>query len=230
MTLTRTFSRIAVVGTAVALLAQSGCKKVPVAPVVVSGFTIVQGNNQVAQAGVLLPTPVVLRVVDANGDVVPNVTVDFAVAAGGGTVNPATALSDANGEVAVGWTLGQATVTQSLQAAVGDGPPVTLNASALFPATIIAAQGNNQTGKAATALLTTIVIRVTGPGNVPLTGIPVQFQVVTGGGSISPQTAVTNAFGEVTVKWTLGAVAGPNSATAAASTLAPVQLSATANP
>lgn len=168
MTLTRTFSRIAVVGTAVALLAQSGCKKVPVAPVVVSGFTIVQGNNQVAQAGVLLPTPVVLRVVDANGDVVPNVTVDFAVAAGGGTVNPATALSDANGEVAVGWTLGQATVTQSLQAAVGDGPPVTLNASALFPATIIAAQGNNQTGKAATALLTTIVIRVTGPGNVPL--------------------------------------------------------------
>lgn len=57
-----------------------------------------------------------------------------------------------------------------------------------------------------------------------------QFQVVTGGGSISPQTAVTNAFGEVTVKWTLGAVAGPNSATAAASTLAPVQLSATANP
>lgn len=231
MTLTRIFSRVAVVGTAAAMLAQAGCKKAaPSAPVVVSGFTIVQGNNQVAQAGLALPTPVVLRVVDANGDNVPNATVVFAVTAGGGTVSPATALSDENGEVTVEWTLGQATQAQSLSAAVGDGAPVTLLADALFPATIIAAQGNNQTGKAGQALLTTVVIRVTGPNNVPLTGIPVQFQVVNGGGSISPQTALTNAFGEVTVKWTLGAVAGPNSATASASTLAPVQLSATATP
>ena len=93
MTLTRLLSRTAFVGAALTVLAQSGCKKVPSAPVVVSGFTIVQGNNQVAQAGVLLPTPIVLRVIDVNGDGIPNVTVVFAVAAGGGTVTPASALS-----------------------------------------------------------------------------------------------------------------------------------------
>ena len=88
MTLTRIRSRIAFAGAALAMLAQSGCKKTPVAPVAVNGFTIVQGNNQVAQAGTLLPTPVVLRVIDINGDGIPNVTVVFAIATGGGTVRP----------------------------------------------------------------------------------------------------------------------------------------------
>jgi hypothetical protein len=230
MTLTRALSRIAFTGTALAMLAQSGCKKVPSAPLIVNGLTIVQGNNQVAQAGLLLPTPVTLRVVDANGDGIPGVTVLFAVAAGGGTVSPASILSDANGEVTVKWTLGQATPIQSLTASVGDGTSVDVFANALFPSTIVVAQGNYQTGKPGQALTNSIVIRVTGDNNVPLGSIPVQFQVTGGGGAISPQTMLTNPFGEVTVKWTLGAVAGLNSATASASTLSPVQLSATATP
>jgi adhesin/invasin len=230
MTLTTALSRIAFTATALAMLAQTGCKKAPAAPAIVSGFTIVQGSNQVAQAGILLPTDVVLRVVDADGDGIPNVTVVFAVAIGGGTVTPSSALSDANGEVSVKWTLGQAAPLQSLSAAVGDSPPVTVFANALFPSSIIVAQGNNQTGKSAQSLPNNVVIRVTGDNNVPLIGIAVQFQVIGGGGAISPQTVLTNAFGEATVKWTLGTIAGPNSATASAYTLNPVQLSATATP
>jgi hypothetical protein len=230
MTLTRTLSRIAFAGTALAMLAQTGCKKVPSAPATVSGFTVVQGNSQVAQAGVLLPTPVTMRAVDANGDGIPNVTVQFAVTAGGGTVTPSSVLSDANGEVSVKWTLGQDTPLQSLSAAVGAGTPVVLFADALFPSSIVVAQGNYQTGKASQSLANTIVIRVTGDNNVPLVAIPVQFQVVSGGGAISPQTVLTNAFGEATVKWTLGTVVGLNTATASASTLSPVQLSATSTP
>jgi hypothetical protein len=231
MTLTRFHSRFRFAGTALALAAIAGCKKVPAsAPVVVSGFTIVQGNDQIAQAGAALPTAVVLRVVDANGDAVPGTTVVFAVSTGGGTVSPSSIVSDANGEVAVKWTLGQATPVQSISAAVGDGTPVVIFANALFPAMIVAAQGNNQTGKINTALFNTVVIRVTGDDNVPLSGIPVQFQVTGGGGAISPQTALTNAFGEVTAKWTLGNAVGMNSATATASTLNPVQLLATATP
>jgi hypothetical protein len=231
MTLIRLVPRLRFACTALALLTFAGCKKVPTAaPVVIGGFTIVQGNNQVAQAGALLPTAVVLRVIDANGDAVAGTTVVFAIATGGGTVSPSSIISDANGEVAVKWTLGQAAPVQSLSAAVGDGTPVVIFATALFPSTIVAAQGNNQTGKVNTALFNTIVIRVTGDNNVPLSGIPVQFQVTGGGGAISPQTALSNAFGEVTAKWTLGSTAGMNSATATASTLNPVQLLATATP
>lgn len=223
-------SRLALACTALALLALAACKKVPTAAVVVSGFTVVQGNGQTAQAGVLLPTPVVLRVIDGNGDAIPNVTVVFAVTAGGGTVSPPSVLSDAHGEVSVKWTLGLGTPLQSLTASVGDGSPETLFATALYPSSIVAAQGNNQTGKPGQSLPNSVVIRVTGDNNVPLSGIPVQFQVTSGGGGISPQTALTNAYGEVTVKWTLGTVAGLNMATATASTLSPVQLFATASP
>ena len=234
MTLTRIVPRLRFAGTALALialpLALVGCKKTTSAPVIVSGFTIVQGNNQVAQAGVVLPTPVVLRVIDANGDAVPNITVVFAISTGGGTVSPSSIITDANGEVAVKWTLGQASPVQMLSAAVGDGTPVVLFSTALFPSSILAAQGNSQTGKINQSLNNTIVIRVTGDNNVPLSGIPVQFQVTGGGGARSPQTALTNAFGEVTAKWTLGGTVGMNSATATASTLNPVQLLATATP
>lgn len=223
-------SPLVIACTALALLGAGACKKVPTAALVVSGFTVVQGNGQVAQAGAALPTPIVLRVVDASGDPMPNVNVVFAVTAGGGTVTPPSVLSDAHGEVSVKWTLGLGTPLQSLTASVGEATPAMLFATALYPASIIAAQGNAQTGKAGQSLANNIVIRVTGDNNVPLAGIPVQFQVLSGGGAISPQTAITNAFGEVTAKWTLGTVAGGNSATATASTLSPVYLVATATP
>jgi len=41
MTLTRLASRLTIASTAIALLAQTGCKKAVVAPVIVAGFTIV---------------------------------------------------------------------------------------------------------------------------------------------------------------------------------------------
>ena len=133
MTLPRFYSRFALASCALALLAQTACKKAVVAPLAVDSFTIVQGNNQVAQAGAALPTAVVLRAVDANGDAVAGVTVVFAVALGGGTITPASVVSDANGEVTVKWTLGQGAPLQSITAAVGDGAPATLFANALFP-------------------------------------------------------------------------------------------------
>jgi hypothetical protein len=227
---TRQFSRLALPVIALTMLGPVACKKLPTAVVSVTGFTVVQGNGQTAQAGAALPTPVVLRVIDSNGDPVPSANVVFAVTAGGGTVNPPSILSDVHGEVSVKWTLGLGVPLQSLTASVAESPPVTLFATALYPATIAAAQGNGQTGKAAQTLANNIVIRVTGDNNVPLAGIPVQFQVLSGGGGISPQTAITNVFGEVTAKWTLGLVAGGNSATATAGTLSPVFLVATATP
>jgi hypothetical protein len=63
-----------------------------------------------------------------------------------------------------------------------------------------------------------------------MAGIQVLFQVISGGGSMSPQSAITSSLGEVTVKWTLGLTAGAQSAFISASTLTPVVLSATATP
>jgi hypothetical protein len=46
---------------------------------------------------------------------------------------------------------------------------------------------------------------------------------------ISPQSAVSNPLGEVSVRWTLGPGTGPQGATATAGTLGPIAISAIAN-
>jgi hypothetical protein len=91
-------------------------------------------------------------------------------------------------------------------------------------------QGASQSAKVATALKNDVVVRVVGPGNVPMVGVTVSFRVTEGGGAISPQSAATNALGEVAAKWTLGAVAGQNTVIAGAGDLATVSVRATATP
>lgn len=72
-----------------------------------------------------LPDSVVLRVVDRHGTAMPGVEVHFRVTAGGGSVSPSSAFSDANGLVHVEWTLGPVFGVQAIEAAApGIGDPV----------------------------------------------------------------------------------------------------------
>lgn len=66
--------------------------------------------------------------------------------------------------------------------------------------------------------------------NTPIVGVPVAFQITAGAGVITPQSALTNAFGEVSVKWTLGPSAGANTLIASVASLAPATVAATATP
>ena len=215
-----------------ALALLNGCAKKTDAtgPAYPAGIVVVQGNAQSAQAGKELPTPVVLRVVDATGAGMAGKTITLALSEGSGAVDPASAVSDAKGEVKEKWTLGPSVPAQSLFASTPGVDAVKLNAVALLPSDVIIAQGNNQAAKAGTALVNSIVIRVVGAGNVPLSGVTVALQITGGGGAISPQTAITTAFGEVVAKWTLGTVPGFNVATVTVSTLNTVTLLATGTP
>jgi hypothetical protein len=217
-----------------AVLIVFGCAK-PTAPsasasTAVGGIIVVQGNTQIAQAGRPLANPIVLRIVDANGKGMAKQSATLIVAAGGGTVTPPTALSDSSGEMKLVWTLGSATTIQSLIASVGETTQIAVSATAIFPTDLIVAQGTAQTAKVATVLKNSVVVRVLGPGSVPMVGVTVTFQVTAGGGAISPQSAVTNTLGEVTAVWTLGAVAGLNTVVAQTGNLAGVTISATATP
>lgn len=64
---------------------------------------------------------------------------------------------------------------------------------------------------------------------MPIPNQTVALAVTSGGGSISPQSAVTNALGEVTVRWTMGPQAGLQQATVTAGSLGPIPLTAVAN-
>lgn len=210
------------------LLAFPGCTKTVEAPAA-SRLTIVQGHLQTAAAGTVLLTPVVLRVIGTDGAPIGKIPVSFNVLAGGGSVDPSSAVSDANGEVKARWTLGPGAQVQSMTGSAPGVDPVLLSANGILPSDLVIAQGNNQTGKAGAALTVQIVFRVTGGFNVPIPGQTVGLAITGGGGSISPQSAVTNALGEVSVRWTLGPQTGQQTATATAGTLGPIAITAIAN-
>lgn len=208
------------------MIAVSGCERVagPAAP---SDLVVVQGNHQTGAAGTILPTALIVRVLGEDGSPVEAAPVGFSVKSGGGVVEPATGLSDANGEVRTRWTLGANQALHELLANVPGVEGVTIVATGIVPTDLMVAQGNNQTGKSGSALPVQIVLRIVGSNNTPIPGVTVGLTVTSGGGSITPSSATTNANGEVTVRWTLGNQPGLQNVQASALNLAPIILSAT---
>ena len=210
------------------LLALSGCKK-PVEPETVDALTLVSGDLQLRQASRTLRSPLVFRATSDAGTGVAGAAITIVVVQGGGAVDSASIRTNANGEARVKWTLGPE-LGQALLATVVGASPLRVTATGIVPSDIVVAQGNNQSAKVGAALLNNVVIRVLGANNTPMDSINVTFQITSGGGAIAPQSALTNASGEATVKWTMGPVAGVNTASVRAATIDPVTISATATP
>lgn len=217
---------LALVGSA--LLA--GCGKAVEAPPVPASLVLVQGNLQSIQGGMELPNPVVVRLLDADGRPVEGIAVGFSVQNGGGSVNPGSVVTDESGEARTKWVLGASEVNQTLTAKAPALDPININAIALLPTDLVIAQGNNQVAKPSAPLPNAIVIRVVGPNNAPMKNISVAFQVITGGGLISPQSGLTNAQGEVTARWTLGSATGAQLLAVSSGNLQPISINAVANP
>lgn len=97
-----------------------------------ASLAVQSGANQTAMAGNALGAPVVVKVLDLNGNAVPGATVNFAVSTGGGSVAVVNGTSNASGLASVNWTLGDVVGTQSITATASALPnaPLTINATA----------------------------------------------------------------------------------------------------
>jgi protocatechuate 3,4-dioxygenase beta subunit len=185
-------------------------------------LAIVSGNNQTANAGTVLPAPLVVKVTDVNGNGVSGISVSWAVAAGGGSLSASSATTAADGTSQVTATLagpvGINTFTASVAALTP--PSVTFTETGVVgPAAVLAiSAGNNQTAAAGTALPTQLRVLATDAHNNPVTGFTVNWAVSTGGGNIAPSAplaSVTNASGLAsTTAVILGGAAGVNTFTA----------------
>jgi trimeric autotransporter adhesin len=85
-----------------------------------ASITIESGNNQTGAPGVRLTDALVVRVADAGGNTVRDVTVAWTVEQGGGSVSPATGPTDAAGRASTRLTLGAAGGENRVRASVGD--------------------------------------------------------------------------------------------------------------
>jgi hypothetical protein len=195
----------------------------------VADLVLVGGNSQTASASSQLPEPLVVRAVDVEGHVLPNVSVSFSVVNGGGQVTPTTVNTDANGLASARWTLG-ATVGQQTARATSGTALFTFGATATQPAsrTFSIVSGDAQSGVVGTTLANQIVVRLLEAGS-PVVGATIAFTPVSQG-TATPSSVATDANGEARTSWRLGTTAGPHSLTVTAPGASPLSATATATP
>lgn len=177
---------------------------------------IVSGNNQTGTIGQPLTEPLVVRLVDPDGNPVPDRPVFFEVVRSNALINGAerklTIKSDANGEALVHFTLGN-------RSGVGNNRVRATSAGfvgeALFCAGGRAAQarmvsvisGATQRGIVSQALRMPFVVVVTDESGNAVAGVPITFKVVAGGGNIEGAqevVKVTDSDGQAAVVPVLG--------------------------
>jgi hypothetical protein len=103
-----------------------------VEPLVAANLEAVGGNGQQATVGAPLSDPLSVRVTDASGHAVPDITVNWSVLTGGGTISPASSTTNGSGVASAELTLGPLEGQQQAQALVSGltGSPVVFTATA----------------------------------------------------------------------------------------------------
>jgi hypothetical protein len=161
--------------------------------------------------------------------------VKFVVGAGGGSVVGDTARTNALGLASPGlWTLGSANGPQILIASTnGTVSPVriTVTASGLAQARasrMVVLSGNNQVGTAGLPAPANPLVQVTDSAGNPINHQLVVFSVLSGGGTVTLATALTDGSGIATPgTWTLGRIPSANTMQVSSAGLTAVTLTAT---
>ena len=192
----------------------------------------VSGDGQEGPASTQLAELFMVSVVDQDGSPLAGVDVTFSVAAGGGMLsaptnaNPCTVVSsrssttattDANGRAATRLTLGSDPGTNTVEATVEGLEPVTFTATAAEQATphsLTKVCGDDQEGTAGILLDEPFVVSVSAEDGAAMAGVVVSFAVTAGGGTLSSDTATTNANGRARAWLTLGSELGTNTVSA----------------
>ena len=202
-----------------------------------ASIEIVSGDRQSAVVGTELTLPLVVKVLAENGRGLRDQRVSFTVIAGGGAVTPSAVLSDEQGVVQARWMLGTSMAeSQRVAARVASGAAdaalrVNFDAIALTgpAATLRKVAGDGQSVEAGTSPTDALVVKVLDRFDNAVSNVVVDWSVVTGGGTLAPATATTDAEGVAKARWTLP-VAGKNTASATVTGVAPVTFDVTVTP
>lgn len=162
----------------------------------------VWGVNQSGTVGVTLQEEPAVRVLDQNGQPMPGVTVVWSVAPGDGSVDPASAETDAAGTAATKWTLGPTARRQSLTATAANLPAVVFHAEAApgTPAALEFISGVEQLAIAGDTVLEPIVVRVDDQFGNAVPGVKVFFSVTGGSGSVTAEHVATSTTGTASTR------------------------------
>ncbi len=170
----------------------------------------VAGGTQRAAAGSLLPQAVVVRVTSRRSRPVEGVLVKFRLTDGQGSLEPASAVTDADGRARTVWTLGDLPGRQTLFATVeriDSALAVVAEAEPVAANTRLSALTDTLEGDAGREIGDTVAIHVTDSTGRALGDVPVSW-IALDGGKAEAVDARTDSLGNARVRWTLGAKAG----------------------
>ena len=200
-------------------------------PAAATALVLESGDTQAAVAGANFGSPLVVAVTDQFGNAVPDTQVTFAVATGEAIVLTPSTVTDAGGLAQTLITAGQAAQPVTITATVaGIAAPITftLNITPGPASQLVIVSGDAQSGIAGSALPAACVIGVRDPFGNAIADSTVTFAAATGGGSVTPASAMTNAQGQAQTALTLGTTLGANTVTATVTGLTPVTFTAMA--
>ena len=175
-----------------------------------AGIATVAGGQQRAAAGSLLPQAVVVRVTSRRERPVEGILVKFRLADGQGSLEPASAITDADGRARTVWTLGDLPGRQTLFAnveridsalvVVAEAEPVAAN-------TRLTSLTEKISGEAGHEASDTVAIRVSDSTGRALADVPVTW-VALDNGRAEALDARSDSLGEAHARWMLGPKAG----------------------
>ena len=175
-----------------------------------AAITPVAGATQRAAAGSLLPQAVVVRVTSRRNRPVDGVLVKFKLADGQGSVDPPSAVTDADGRARTVWTLGDLPGRQTLLASVDrldSALAVVAEADPVSANTRLTALVDKAEGEAGKQMDDTVAVRITDSTGRALADVPVTW-VALDGGRATAVDARSDSVGQARALWTLGPKTG----------------------
>ena len=170
-----------------------------------SAIALVAGISQRALAGKTLPQAVVVRATNRRGAPASGKRVTFRLADGEGAVDPASAVTDADGRARATWTLGADPGRQTLFASVENvdsALAIVAEADPVASNTRVTALAERLSGPAGDRLPDSVAIRVTDSTGRALPDVPVRWTAVDGG-SVEVASGRTDSLGVASARWVL---------------------------
>jgi hypothetical protein len=175
-----------------------------------TAIALVAGINQRALAGKTLPQAVVVRATNRRGGPATGKKITFRLTDGQGQIDPASAITDADGRARATWTLGSYPGRQTLFASVENvdsSLAVLAEADPVPSNTRVVSLVDHVSGQAGALLPDTVAIRVTDSAGRVLADVPVRWTAVDGG-SVESISARTDSLGVASARWTLSKKTG----------------------
>ena len=175
-----------------------------------SAIALVAGVNQRAIAGKTLPQALVVRATNRHDAPAAGKKVTFRLAEGQGSVDPASAVTDADGRARAIWTLGADPGRQTLFATVENvdsALAILAEADPVASNTRVTSMVERLSGPAGELLSDSVAVRVTDSTGRSLPDVPVRWTPIDGG-SVEVASARTDSLGVASARWTLARKTG----------------------